>query len=49
LKFEKEANETDLYKNVEKTKFLKIKPPPRTLSLFGTHLEMGDKNFEVVN
>jgi hypothetical protein len=49
VKLEREANKIGLYVNVEKTKFLMIKPSPRTLSLVGTHLEVGNKKFEVVN
>ena len=48
LNLEREANKIAMYVNVEKTKFLMIRPSSRTLNLVGTHLEIGDKNFEVV-
>ena len=48
LKLEAEANKIGLYVNEEKTKFLMVSPSPRTVNLVGTHLEIGNKKFEVV-
>jgi hypothetical protein len=48
-KLEKEANRIGLHVNQEKTKFLMVCPSQRTRDLVGTHLEIGDKRFEVVN
>ena len=49
MKLEREANKIGLYVNEEKTKFMMIRPSSRTLNLVGTHLEVADKKFEVVN
>jgi len=49
IRLETEANKIGLYVNEDKTKFLMVRPSSRTLNLVGTHLEIGDKKFEVVN
>ena len=49
LRLEREANKIGLYVNEEKTKFMMIRPSSRTLNLVGTHFEIGEKKFEVVN
>jgi Reverse transcriptase (RNA-dependent DNA polymerase) len=47
-KLEKEANKIGLHVNEDKTKFLMICPSQRTRDIVGSHLEIGDKRFEVV-
>lgn len=47
-RLEREANKIGLRVNEDKTKLLMICPSERTKSLVGTHLEIGDKKFEVV-
>ena len=48
-KLEKEAKKIGLYVNVEKTKFLMVCPSQRSRTLAGSHLEIGEKKFEVVS
>jgi sorting nexin-29 len=48
-KMEREANKIGLYVNEEKTKLLMVAASERTKNFVGSHLKIGDKNFEVVN
>jgi Reverse transcriptase (RNA-dependent DNA polymerase) len=47
-KLEREANRIGLHVNEDKTNFLMVCPSQRTRDLVGSHLEIGDKRFEVV-